>query len=515
MKVFSDSIIQDAKQDLLNDLDEFDYIINTNLIILHNKQNYIKKNSKLYLNEIYQITNHNLDSLITKYHNYLYEIKKIRKFDYNSLFDCKSNFYQILRIVQSEFASYVTSLDFQSPSFGNAIFPQAGFQTGKISGTINDYKRDTHIDEKNYEELFVKKYIDSPFKTLIRAYMTSSGMSAFTTIYNYLSVEGKIKDKVIVGKSSYFQYKGTLVNGLKDRLVLVDETKTKELIRQIKFHKPSVIFIDSLSNTESIPVPDLRKLIVQLENNCAKDTYLIIDNTCLPIFFQPFNITLKFRSKLHIIAFESLMKYHHFGLDRATGGIIIAKGNDASKIFEYRKNLGTNISDYSVYCFPEPSKQVLLKRMLRLQRNALILSSYLKDLISIQNTPVEEIIYPTQSLPFKGSFFNLKFKKPYRSVSFYKKFINRVIYYARKKDVEIIAGTSFGLNNTRIYLTSLWTDYGEPFIRIAAGTEDIFTIQKIKNVFKESILCSNSKIPEKLLISLNKAKKKMKLDKIL
>ena len=41
----------------------------------------------------------------------------------------------------------------------------------------------------------------------------------------------------------------------------------------------------------------------------------------------------------------------------------------------------------------------------------------------------------------------------------------------------LLGGSSFGFDTTRIYLTAEGADYGEPFVRVAAGTEHRLEIE--------------------------------------
>jgi cystathionine beta-lyase/cystathionine gamma-synthase len=412
------------------------------------------------------------------------------------LSDIKNEQFELIRIYYGISGSIVTSLDWQSPSFAASLYSHAGKQTGKIKGTINDYKRDVHLDEKEYEEQFLKEYIDAPFKLGIHVYMTASGQSAFTTILNFLLMEGKINGKVILGKSSYFQYKQLLISAFSTpgestsatpgvssgpSLIEIDESDTEGIIQTIKNNRPGAIFLDSLCNAKDIPVPDLPRILDYLTKEHKQELNFIIDNTCLSIAFQPFKKLFPFPGKIRLFVFESLMKYHHFGLDRATGGIIASYGGDTQKLFDYRKHSGTNITDASVYMFPLPNRKMLEQRLKRFQRNASYLSFSLRDyLLTYPNGKIEKIVYPGQ-----GSFFNVGFKK--KNIGKYKQFINIVISEAKKRGIQIVGGTSFGLNNTRIYLTSLWTKYGEPFVRVSVGTENRYQLEILKEIFESAI----------------------------
>lgn len=416
---------------------------------------------------------------------------------YKKLHDAKKRYYDLFRSQQAIIGALLTSTDWQSPTFIHSSQSYAGSQTGKIWGTINDYKRDVHLDEKNYETEYIKQYVDTLFKFNLHAYLTNSGMAAFTTILTYLATEKKIRGKILIGKSVYFQYKQILCRALGKNIVEIDEMQTENIIKTLEKHQPSVIFFDSLCNAAEIPIPNLTTIFEYIYKNAKKETYIVIDNTCLSTFYQPYK-NKKGNKKVHLLVFESLNKYYQFGLDRVTAGIIIAQGKDASGIFEYRKHAGTNITDSSVYVLPKPNRKRLENRLIRHQRNACLLASSLHDHIAKnKKSPVAKIIYPglshhpaykwTCNLSFKGSFFNICFKSRYQSVRNLQRFVNIVIDTAKKEDVDIAAGTSFGLNTTRIYLTSLRTDYGQPFMRISAGIEDIYQLYKIKKVFIKSL----------------------------
>lgn len=501
----NEDILKESYDDIKNDFEELQYLSNSAITGLNKFITEIKK-KKIYIRiESFDISIREANRLIIQLTQILDKIKilanQARNTDYSDktlgrLTDTKDTIFQEIRTIYSLTGGLITSTDWQSPSSSFSVFSEAGSQTGKIKNTLNDYKRDIHLDEETYEKAFLKEYIDSRFKFGIHMYMTSSGMSAFTTIFNFLLGEGKIKEKILVGSSSYFQYKQLLSGISGDKIIWVDETNTEKIIKSLEIYHPGAIFLDSLCNASSIPIPNLEYLIRYLTDHVRDDTYLVVDNTCLGPAFQLMQLVKGKSNKLHLIVFESLMKYHHFGLDRATGGIIYAWGKDTHKLRDYRKNSGTNIADSSVYLFPLPSRIMLEKRLERFQRNASYLATTLSDYIKGgNNSKISQIIYPalpnhtahdkTTNLSFTGSFFNIEFKE--KSIKTYKKFLRLVIDEAKKKKVQMIVGTSFGLNHTRIYLTSLWTDQGEPFIRISVGTENKKQINQIKDVLISAI----------------------------
>lgn len=386
----------------------------------------------------------------------------------------KDENYYFLRSLSGVIGSLATATDWQSPSANYSVLSETGSQTGRISATINDYKRDWHLDAEGFEKAYLKEYIEAPLKFRLRALLTNSGMAAFTTVFNFLQMTQKIGNTVLLGRSSYFQYKQILKESLRKKVIEIDESKTEQIIKTVKESKPSAIFIDSLCNAKYIPVPDLPCIIDFLKKEYKEEIYLVIDNTGLSINFQPFKL-IGLNRNVHLIVFESLMKYVHLGFDRVTGGIIIAGGFDGGKLFECRKHLGTNISDSSVYAFPKPSRPILNKRLLRHQRNASLLTSELKKYL--------KVIYPGQ-----GSFFNLVFDKKHDNLRQYNRFIKTALQKAKKYNFQLVGGTSFGLNHTRIYLTSLWSKYGEPFLRVSAGTENLRQMEILKKILIETAI---------------------------
>ncbi|OGG27338.1 hypothetical protein A2960_00015 [Candidatus Gottesmanbacteria bacterium RIFCSPLOWO2_01_FULL_39_12b] len=472
--------------DLDDDFIELEYIANSYLGYLKNAFQKISKKKTVLPKKSTVVTLSLQNEWIGKLNDFLNEIKKSKKeaiIKSNNLIDllqlekAKDASYYFLRSLSGVIGSLVTATDWQSPGFNHSLYSEAGSQTGKTIATINDYKRDWHLNAQSYEKEYVKEYVEAPFKFLLRALMTNSGMAAFTTIFNFLQMQGLIKSQILMGKSCYFQYKQILKESLKDKVIEVDELKTEEIINRIKEIKPSVIFLDSLSNSKYIPVPNLIKIIDYLKHNYKEEIYLVIDNTGLSVNFQPFKL-LGIRGKIHLIVFESLMKYVHLGLDRVTGGVIVAGGADGGKLFECRKHLGTNIADASVYAFPKPNRYFLKNRLQRLQRNASFLASSLQSFLAKQKKcSVKRVIYPG-----RGSFFNLEFDKNHSNTKNYNRFIKIAVSLAQKNDFQLVAGTSFGLNHTRIYLTSLWSNYGIPFLRISTGTENIRQMEVLKGI---------------------------------
>jgi len=210
---------------------------------------------------------------------------------------------------------------------------------------------------------------------------------------------------------------------------------------------------------------------------------------------QPLKHVFGKRSPVRLIVFESLNKYHQFGMDRVTAGLIWCYGV-GTKLSDYRERLGTNILDSVVMSLPSPNRKLLHRKLLKHSRNASIVASCLQSWINLHpEGPFASISYPgltnhpsydwAKDMIFHGSFLAIELKKQYQTIPTYQRFIKSVITIAKKKQIQIVAGTSFGLDTTRVYLTALRSVPTKPFIRVAVGTENRVAIGKIADLFIE------------------------------
>ncbi len=408
--------------------------------------------------------------------------------------ELKHEYADRLRAQMGVAGALLASTDWQSPSFLHSQFSQAGAQTGKISGNLNDYKRDHNIDAENYEHTFRSEYIDATLRIPPHVYTTSSGMAAFTTIVNTLHLDGIINGPVLAGRSCYFECKKILERFFGENLHYVDEMDVDALLAKVHELQPAVIFLDTLCNTEIIAVPDMKQIITRLSQELKRPTTLVLDNTGLGISYQAFKDLPLLPSKLHLITFESLLKYHEFGMDRIPAGVIWTKAISPFGVSGWRMHLGTTLADNAVLSLPKPNRALLTKRMARMNRNAHYLGATLDAFIKqLPNAPYSHIVYPglpnypgfawTKDLTFHGSFLVLACKSQEPEISLYKTFISCEIDEAKKEKIDLVSGTSFGFDTTRIYLTALHaTEVTKPFMRISVGTETWDEIQKLGTV---------------------------------
>jgi hypothetical protein len=328
-------------------------------------------------------------------------------------------------------AALATADDWQSPSFGHSLRSQAGRHEGRIRPHVDDYKRDRHADAAAYEAAYLREHVRVPG---VRAFATSCGMSALTTILAFLDVEGP----VLLGRSSYHETKELVLAEFAERVVEVDEA---DLLGALKEIRPGALFVDSLCNSRGLAVPDLGPILA------AAQCWVVVDNTCLGPACCPFA-----SSAPRLLVWESLLKLAQFGLDRANAGILLARGPGVERLDSLREHLGTNVGDTAVLSMPRPDRARLERRVARLERNAAILAERLGGFH-----------------PGVGPLVQLDVPDP-------NAWIARALEHARRKNVQVVAGTSFGFDHTRVYLTAPGPD---SFLRIAPGTEDRLRIETV------------------------------------
>jgi cystathionine beta-lyase/cystathionine gamma-synthase len=390
--------------------------------------------------------------------------------DYLSSFD-------YVRSLVSSIAGAISSLESQSPSFFSSWYSQAGRFTGRIQQSINDYYRDQHAEGNMYEKQFKKEYIDCMFAHPVRVFATNSGMAALTTIVGFIQGEEKTERPIFLGKSCYFEEKFVVRTFFPNRVIEIDEQNIPEIMQLTKKLNPAAIFLDSLSNSATMIQPDLPSILKEVEQVLKNNCYIVIDNTPLSITYQPLRRRLFSDKTMRLIIWESLLKHHQYGLDRVNGGIIYTNAPNGEHLYTYRDHLGTNISDTHALSLPAPNRKFLQQRLQRHKRNNTILLKHLPGILAS----------PSAHLPFHGAFLKLCFPPHRDNISEYKKFLQKAFHLAKKRNVPLIGGTSFGFPVTRLYIPASRPGQGTPFVRISVGTEPLSDILKVAQLLADVV----------------------------
>ncbi|MGH2821343.1 MAG: PLP-dependent transferase, partial [Actinomycetota bacterium] len=405
----------------------------------------------------------------------------------------KAALFEVLRASISLVANLATAGDWQSPSFEHSVHSMAGRYTGRITEHHDDYKRDRHADAEAFERAYLREYARPPAAVRARALMTTCGMAAFTTILAMIERDLPGQGPVLVGASTYHECKDLILTGaLGARVLLVDEGDTSGLLAAVGHHRPPAIFLDSLCNAKGILVPDIHALVHHLRAQ-GPNTLLVIDNTGLSAAFRPLSLQRADDDPIRIVAHESLTKYPQWGLDKVTGGMILAPVREGAALADLREHLGTNVCDASVRVVPLPHRRLFERRLLRLSRNARLLAGHVQiSAGEMGGGVVTGAVHPglpghpssavAGRRPFTGGFLAIEFAAGFDTIETHRSFLHSLFERARHLHVPLTAGASFGLNTTRAYLTAVTSDHGAPFVRVSPGTEHRLGIEDLKRV---------------------------------
>lgn len=501
-----DEVLIQSRQDLLDNTEELLYLFSDIKQKYQKHWPHIQKHSqKIYpkTKDALELLNSKLLLQVDSATKSLKSLRKIIKktastpeFIDTTTFQLQE-FRNLVRALSHVMAGLLTSTDWQSPAAEFSLISEAGRQTGTIKSSWNDYKRDQHADVQVYEQTFKKEYIDGLFTFPVFTYATNSGMAAFTTILSYLQGEHKLVRPVLVGKSTWFESKQMLKQILGHLVVEIDEEKMTDIQEQILLHQPSAIFLDTLGNSPEMPLLDVGALITFCKKRLKLECTLVLDNSSLGPTCQFMKMVTGKRSLLSVVGYESLNKFHQFGLDRTMGGILYAHGKDTIKLFDYREHMGTILSDSGALSLPTPNRKLLDKRLIRLQRNTMSLVSSIMEDVGKPNSPLHHVQYPRLTIhpsyslastkDFTGAYCMFFWKEKHQSLSFYKRFVKKLIKEAQKERIQLTHGTSFGLTSSRVYITAIRATETKPFIRFSPGTETKFELLKLTSVLSRTL----------------------------
>lgn len=393
------------------------------------------------------------------------------------------NSWAEIRRAYLERAAALVVGDYQSPSYLSSMASQAGRREGQIIGNINDYTRDQHDLSQAYEKKFAKEYLPTQMLLPIEPYLVSSGMAALTTIITMLHRLHGTKHTIMVGKHSYFQNLEVL-SGSFERVIVFDESDVLKWQQTYIAEKPLAVFVDSLCNESELHSPDVLTMSELMKKISETKCYLVVDNSMLGAAF-PFNNLLKSQSKnLNIVVWESMNKYYQYGLDRVTGGVLWGCRRLSAQMFRARINAGTIMPDWAVAMLPTPNAKVMRQYQKKIEENASLMQQNLREFVNSKRVAI--IRRAITKYEFNGAQIVVEFvKKP--SYEQIQKMIRKMIVRARREGVELVAGSSFGMPNTRVYLTARQTEFTQMFLRISVGTEDQEIIERLAGVIASSL----------------------------
>lgn len=375
-----------------------------------------------------------------------------------------------LRNVYAAVGAVLTADHWQSPSCAASVVHQSGDEKRQIKANFNDYKRDQHAIGTAWEAAYADAYLKRGFRKAPVAFATSSGMAALTVSALLVRQRLPPKSRIAIGERSYFENKELLEMMFgNDAVRYFDEREPEELLT----YMPHAVFVDSVANDPSANALDLTVLAGVLRNT-GKPADMVVDFSCSAV--SGYTIPRLLAGAM-FVGFESLNKFHQFGMDRTTGGVVWASGISWDTVYKTRDHAGVNIAEYSASVLPMPDTSVLSLYLSRIRENADIVASGLSEMLSQRFA----VSYPSgkRNKNNQGPFVSVSESSGDRKV--YGKLVREVLRYADRSGIPLVAGTSFGMPVTRIYTWSPRSRFEKPFFRISPGLE---TESEIRNVLQ-------------------------------
>ena len=374
----------------------------------------------------------------------------------------------------------LTADHWQAPAFGSNGVNEVGDEQRKIIANLNDYKRDQHPMGLLWEHAYAKAFLIHSFMEVPTAFATTSGMAALTVAALVVRQRLPKEYRIAVGEHSYFENHELLhMMFPAERIVLFDERQPASL----RAMRPNAIFFDLLANDPSMTVADVSG-ILSVAARMGHHVDVVVDTACTSMEHFRVPVMTRVTGKVSIIGFESLNKYHQFGLDRTTGGVLWAYGILNDMVYRVRDHAGVIIPESAAATLPTPYRSLHKQYLNRLQHNAMYLAKAMQDIsnirVSYPGLPSHTGHVVAKRVGYFGSFISVEF--PGQSWRKYRPVMRSILAVAKKKNVPIVSESSFGMPITRIYTWSPRSQFEKPFLRIAPGLESPEDIARIRGV---------------------------------
>ena len=417
----------------------------------------------------------------------------------NVLKAARSEFIAIksdLRLAFKQRGAFLCGDDWQSPVYDSSINIAKNRLSTGIAEHVLDYKRDGHLEAMAYEAQFLKQYASHLASKSLQAYLTNSGMAAFSTVLNWLTGELQMRDSALAIMPMYFENihlaKASFAN------LQASESRSKEELRTLlDTLDPSVVFCDAITNCNEVLYHDLEELMDWARTKKFKKIAIVIDTTCLPLPFVAPSLLAELPENVIVVLVESLAKYHQMGMDAVTGGVVVLHANQETQdsFRKTRARLGTNIADTSVGSLPQPDRGILRQRMLRHSRNVRILCERIDEMsenpggvfesVECLRIDANQTNSASSTAMFWGTCFTLRLRKQFRSIKFYQDLEKKVLEKCQQQSHPVAFSTSFGFDVSRFYVTAPSTRFEEPFLRVSVGTESLSQIEKLASILQQ------------------------------
>lgn len=394
-----------------------------------------------------------------------------------------------IRTATQLIAATSAALEWCSPGYSQAIAPQFFDVSAQESGDVN-YERYGHSDCLRVEEQLLRTFGVPPDKYAVT--VTSSGMAAYNLIEAFL-LRHRIApgDTVLLAPYIYFEAAEQLVSLKGIRMVSGRSYESAEIAEQASCIDASVVFADPLANNMNQRLIDVGDLLFRLSRSGGNAT-LVVDGSMLPAAFS--TALGDFHRPSQVLYYESCSKYLQLGHDMSMAGVVVHAVELKPVMDRLRRNLGAILTRHGARLFPTYQPAQFLSRVQRMERAAAGLARLLsKGAVVCQRA---EVIHP--SLPShpdfgiakkvgrSGGCITFRLHEPGENQrDLLDVLIDHVLTCARRADLPLVKGVSFGFSIPRIAASSAMAETDPPFLRLSVGDNSPAEVERLAQVITD------------------------------
>jgi cysteine synthase len=380
--------------------------------------------------------------------------------------------------------------DWQSPVYSASVPFSGNRLTDGIGEHTFDYKRDGHLDALAYEQAFVTEYYEQLGSSKLKSYLLNNGIAAWTNVLHWLSRDTEFGGAVFALDNVALE-KQNLIMSFFPQAIVGQSAPDKDIVSTLRRIQPSVICLDGVpANSvfeEDVFVSELDAVLDYVRSEKAGEVAVVVDVTGLPGAVLPKGMLAGMPDRVSILFIERLEQHHHFGLDSAKAGIVVAHISEGlHENFKLsRARYGTNISDSSVGILPTPDRGRLGLRLSRHARNTRLLA----DVLDSAFEDIDSVLDSCHWRGFKrcpwyaGVGLVLRFRPEFRSAEFVGAFGDKVRAIAFKAGFTLGKTKALGADITSMFVDQI-KDSDEFVVVIAPGTETAQEVCKLAKLIK-------------------------------
>ncbi len=344
-----------------------------------------------------------------------------------------------------------------------------------------EYQRDRHRDGLRWEQAWIDQLAVTSER---QALLATSGMAAISTVLAHLERSLCADGPVLVDVDVYHETRHLLATGAIARRCVVVQSDL--LVDAIVSLNPAAVVVDAVSNRPDVRVADLGAIRNAVASASPRAVTVLDASVCS--MMDPWISEHIDLFETPLIVVESLTKHAQLGLDRIPGGLIVSDPAIADAIDRLREHLGSNITDLACAALPDPSRRLMEFRLVRQASNASILAKHLHDAgldVSHPSLPdhpdnVGVRVGRGPALGPRCGIIGLRCSNARR-------FVERALAAAARREQSLENGVGFGFDVTRIYETTQSIPEASAFVRIAAGIEPIDEVHTLGAALVEAI----------------------------